>query len=347
MTAHICAVFFFEKVKYFTIPNNLLFLQAGVDPKKHAAVLPKLASATASYGDAQEAFAVYLECLEYSEHMPLEDRPNMVERAAATGTKFEASLTEDLQSTMSKRGGVGQVSKAAAQRELVKLNPARHSTITGLLAEGARAAADADVSASKYLATIARLKLARDALALPATSLVAECVAMQQHHPDHSQPAEILCGLCRQDLEVVPADVHAAAYTMLHEKHPDVAAGHAGVGQAMAAAAAAAGAGADLAAATASLEKALELDRNNLTAIVELAKMASAAKNWTAAAELASRGIEAISVCESEAGGQKWWSLTHVALNFVLGKASLQRLHTQSQAERAFQASDDTNPAGI
>ena len=70
----------------------------------HAAVLPKLASATASYGESSEAFAVYLECLEYAEHMPPEERPKLVERAAAIGTQWESSLAEDIQSDMSKRG---------------------------------------------------------------------------------------------------------------------------------------------------------------------------------------------------------------------------------------------------
>ena len=190
----------------------------------------------------------------------------------------------NVNATLASMYETGHVSKAAAQRELVKSDTGRHSTITGLFAEGARTAADTETSATKYLAMIKRLKLARDALTLPAAAIVDACLAMRQQHPEHTYPAQLLSELWEQERDAVAADALAAAVTMLLEKHPEVAAGHAGAGYAMAAGAAGAP---DLAGATASFEKALELDRNNLTAIIELAKMASAAKEWTTAAELA------------------------------------------------------------
>jgi hypothetical protein len=159
---------------------------------------------------------------------------------------------------------------------------------------------------------------------------------MLQQHPESKLAGVKLCELCEQDATAVDPAVLSSTVVMLLEHHPNTAAhGHAGRARELLLAASGAGVGAGAEESGRSfshqaeelLSIALALERNCLTAIVETSMLATTRKEWTQAAEFASRGLQTIATLEHSAGGQCWWTGCTVVLSFLLGDASLKRLH--------------------
>ena len=191
----------------------------------------------------------------------------------------------------------------------------------------------------------------------PVASIATECAAMLQQHPESKVAAVTLCKLQEQDAAAVDPAVLSKAVDMLLEKHPDVAHGYAGRARELLAAGGGGngGGGGDESTgihvqASELLERALALDKSCLTALIESGMHAAHQKEWMDAAEHASRGLAVVAALERGAGGRQWWDGCKVGLSFLLGDASLDRLHTQSQAEHAFNqvlALQPSNPRAL